>query len=147
MMLHDTTTRHGCDAAIIPTVCFMHPEGSSSVTPPFAFHAHQVCSPPSPATSQVSPDLSSLFSCLPRTRESSSASVTPCERCGFQLFQWKQASMSCLILSYENKIFKALSAVPMPCSSLISCCSAESNHPLSLLSGIFSPLSQHKSHP
>lgn len=146
-MLHHTTTHHGRDAAI-PTICFRHPEGSSSVTPPLSFCAQQICSPPPPATSQVScPDLSSLFSCLPQTREPSSASVTPCELCGFQTLQWKQASISCLITSYENKICVALSALPVLCYSLISCCSAESSHPLSLLPGIFSPMSKHKSHP
>lgn len=112
------------------------------------FCAQQICSPPLPVISQVSClDLSSLFSFLPRTRESSSASVTPCELCGFQPFQWKHASMSCLTPSYENKIFKALSDLPVLCSSLISCCSVESSHPLSRLPGIFSPMSKHKSHP
>lgn len=88
-----------------------------------------------PSTQTQSPALPALFGSL-------------LVNSAFQISQWKQASVSCACShSFQSKILKALSALPMLRSSLISCCGAEFSHLLSLLPGIFPQTSEHKSHP
>lgn len=143
-MHHHTTTHRGCDAAI-PTVCFGHSEASSTVTP-LAFHAPRIflCSHWS-SLQMCCPD-HQLLVLLPPTHKGLLFSHCLVSL-AFNSLDESRCRCPAHPPSYGSKIFKALSAFPVPCSSLISCCSAESKHLLSALPGIFSHMSEHKSHP
>lgn len=143
-MPHHTTTHHGCDAAI-PTVCFTQKQA------PQLHHLLFVPVRSAPHPHRSSPQMCALTVsyCSPAPHPQGSP-VKPASHLvssGFQLFNGSRRRCPACPPSYKSKIFKALSVFPMPCSSLISCCSAESNHLLSPLPSIFSQMSEHKSHP